>query len=178
VLDDVLVNFDAIRTQRAAQVLVDFAADGHQVILFTCHEHMWQMFKSLEADCRRLPNRFGETIELIPDRSPDEPAIVAEIAEIAEEAPKEKKPRKPRRVIVQEVIAPEPVDFYDYPFVERIEQETVRTPVTAESTSSEAATVTEYTVPAAETTYEWLIDEEDDHYYDRLFRDHLEPRRA
>ncbi len=170
VLDDVLVNFDAVRTQRAAEVLMNFATAGHQVMIFTCHEHMWQMFKTLNADCRRLPNRFGETVELIPDEpSPDE----ATVEEVVEEIPKSKKSRKPRRVVVQEVIAPEPVDFYDYPFVERIEQETVRTP-----TLSETDVVTEYTIPVAETTYEWLIDEEDDHYYDRLFRDHLEPRRA
>jgi hypothetical protein len=31
---------------------------------------------------------------------------------------------------------------------------------------------------SAETSYEWLIYEEDDHYYDRLYRDHLQPRRA
>jgi uncharacterized protein YhaN len=173
VLDDVLVNFDAVRTQRAAEVLVDFAAGGHQLMIFTCHEHMWQMFKALSADCRRLPNRFGETIELIPD----EPIVEAIVEEVVDELPvveepKVKKPRKTRRVVVQEVIAPEPVDFYDYPFTERIEQETIRTPVAVE-----AATVTEYTVPVAETTYEWMIDEEDDRY-DRLFRDHLEPRRA
>jgi len=73
---------------------------------------------------------------------------------------------------VQEVIAPEPVDFYDYPFVERIEQETVRTPAAVSNV------VTEYTVPVAETTYEWLIDEEEENDYAPLFRDHLEPRRA
>ncbi|MDZ4658597.1 MAG: AAA family ATPase [Bythopirellula sp.] len=170
VLDDVLVNFDAVRTQRAAEVLRDFAAGGHQVMLFTCHEHMWQMFKTLDTDCRRLPNRFGETVEIIPD----EPFVVEEIieAEIIEKGPKPKKPRKQRRVIVQEVIAPEPVDFYDYPFVERIEQETVRTPAAVSNV------VTEYTVPVAETTYEWLIDEEEENDYAPLFRDHLEPRRA
>jgi uncharacterized protein YhaN len=171
ILDDVLVNFDAIRTQRAAEVLVDFAEAGHQVILFTCHEHMWQMFKSLQADCRRLPSR-GEKVELVPDEP--EP-IVEEPAAIVEEAPQPKKPRKPRRVVVQEVVAPEPVDFYDYPFTERIEQQTV--PVSVATELAEA-TITEYTVPAAETSYEWLIDEEDDHYYDRLFKDHLQPRRG
>jgi uncharacterized protein YhaN len=173
VLDDVLVNFDAVRTQRAAEVLMDFATAGHQLLLFTCHEHMWQMFQALQADCRRLPNRFGETFEIIPD----EPFVVAEpvalIEEVIEEEEPKPKKRRPRRVVVQEVIAPEPVDFYDYPFVERIEQETIRTPAIVET-----AMVTEYTVPAAETTYEWLIDEEDGNHYDRLFRDHLEPRRA
>jgi hypothetical protein len=128
------------------------------------------MFKELNADCRRLPIR-GERIEMIPD----ELAAIPEPETVVEEALKPKKQRKPRRVVVQEVVAPEPVDFYDYPFTERIEQQTVRVPLAVEHAE---ATVTEYTVPAAETSYEWLIDEEDDHYYDRLFRDHLQPRRA
>lgn len=171
VLDDVLVNFDAIRTQRAAEVLINFAQAGHQVMLFTCHEHMWQMFKALHADCRRLPNRFGETIDLVPDESVFVEPVVEEAIE---PEPKPKKPRKPRRVIVQEVISPEPVDFYDYPFVERIEQETLRTPVTVES---KAATVVEYTEPVAETSYEWLLDDGETRYFDRHFHDHLESRK-
>lgn len=176
VLDDVLVNFDAIRTKRAAEVLMQFAADGHQVMLFTCHEHMWQMFKELNADCRRLPSRVGDTVELIPDEPvvvEPEPAPTVEevVAEpVVEEAPKTK--RRKRRVVVQEVVAPEPVDFYDYPFVERIEHETVRLPVAAEAVSS----AREFSVPTAETTYEWTVDEEQPLRFDRHFRDHLEPR--
>ncbi len=38
-LDDVLVNFDAERAKAAAAVLRDFAAAGHQLLIFTCHEH-------------------------------------------------------------------------------------------------------------------------------------------
>ena len=60
VLDDVLVNFDVGRARRAAEVLCEFAAAGHQTLFFTCHEHMWQMFKELDADCRRLPVRRGQ----------------------------------------------------------------------------------------------------------------------
>ena len=40
VLDDVLVNFDEERSQAATEVLRDFAAKGHQVLLFTCHRHL------------------------------------------------------------------------------------------------------------------------------------------
>ena len=40
VLDDVLVNFDADRAKAAAAVLRDFAAAGHQLLVFTCHEHI------------------------------------------------------------------------------------------------------------------------------------------
>ncbi|HET6879238.1 MAG TPA: AAA family ATPase, partial [Pirellulales bacterium] len=43
VLDDVLVNFDAKRARAAANVLREFAEEGHQVLLFTCHEHLWKL---------------------------------------------------------------------------------------------------------------------------------------
>lgn len=75
VLDDVLVNFDAGRSKIAARVLQDFAKQGHQLLLFTCHEHVWQMFRDLQIDCRRLPNRFGEEE---PEPIVAEPELVAE----------------------------------------------------------------------------------------------------
>ncbi len=98
VLDDVLVNFDAVRAQRAAEVLCDFAAGGHQLLVFTCHEHVWQMFQSTDADCRRLPGRSGKPI--------DEPT----------EAPVEPPVGEPE--VEDDATVLEPVLFYDYPFVE------------------------------------------------------------
>ncbi len=80
VLDDVLVNFDAVRTQRAAEVLGEFAAGGHQLLVFTCHEHMWQMFKELDADCRRLPSRSAKAI-------PEPIEVVEEVEETIVEEP-------------------------------------------------------------------------------------------
>jgi hypothetical protein len=56
VLDDVLVNFDINRARAAAAVLRDFAAAGHQLLVFTCHEHLAAMFKSLGVQVRRLPS--------------------------------------------------------------------------------------------------------------------------
>ena len=56
VLDDVLVNFDSRRAEAAAAVLRDFAAAGHQVLVFTCHEHMLRMFQSLKVPAGRLPD--------------------------------------------------------------------------------------------------------------------------
>lgn len=56
VLDDVLVNFDAERAEAAAAVFVEYAAEGRQVVLFTCHEHISRLFRSLGADVRRLPS--------------------------------------------------------------------------------------------------------------------------
>jgi uncharacterized protein YhaN len=63
ILDDVFVNFDAGRTKIAASVLRDFAKQGHQLIVFTCHEHVWRMFQAIKVDARRLPNRHGDNAE-------------------------------------------------------------------------------------------------------------------
>ncbi|MGD9719790.1 MAG: AAA family ATPase [Pirellulales bacterium] len=56
VLDDVLVNFDAARARAAAVVLRDFARTGHQLLIFTCHEHIARMFRQLKAEVRELPD--------------------------------------------------------------------------------------------------------------------------
>jgi len=56
VLDDVLVNFDAQRAKAAAGVLRQFAQSGRQVLLFTCHEHLMKMFKSLKVPIAVLPD--------------------------------------------------------------------------------------------------------------------------
>ncbi len=77
ILDDVLVNFDGHRAIKAVEVLRDFAAEGHQLLVFTCHEHMAQLFKNERMDVRRLPgNRqaghdlpFSIREELPPRRS-------------------------------------------------------------------------------------------------------------
>ena len=56
VLDDVLVNFDASRARAAARVLRDFAASGYQVLMFTCHDHIRDLFHVLDVDVRVLPH--------------------------------------------------------------------------------------------------------------------------
>lgn len=55
VLDDVLVNFDVERGSAAARVLQQFAKQGRQVLLFTCHEHILEAFEDLGAEVRVLP---------------------------------------------------------------------------------------------------------------------------
>jgi hypothetical protein len=68
VLDDVLVNFDTRRARAAATMLVRFATAGHQMLLFTCHEHIAELFKSLECDVRQLPGSTdGEPKVVGPD---------------------------------------------------------------------------------------------------------------
>jgi uncharacterized protein YhaN len=78
ILDDVFVNFDAGRTKIACRVLRDFAREGHQLLVFTCHEHVWRMFQELKVDARRIPNRHGETEPEIEAQQPEPvPAPVA-----------------------------------------------------------------------------------------------------
>ena len=86
VLDDVLVNFDSGRVRAAAEVLCDFARSGHQIIMFTCHEHITDIFEEAKADIRQLPHRGGEVdarptkrrkrkVEPVADLTPPPPPV-------------------------------------------------------------------------------------------------------
>ncbi len=192
VLDDVLVNFDSIRAKRAAEVLKEFAEAGHQLLLFTCHEHMWEMFRETDADCRRLPergeHRFSDAAERESALPPPEPVVAKE--------PKPKKKRKQKEKSRQPVeprlpdppiAEPEPqAPAYHYPFAEEIVEEVVEDNI-------EQPKLIETPIPAEEQTYDWayahdaaddtpnndraiayiVAGEEPRHHYD-----HLEPRRA
>jgi hypothetical protein len=132
VLDDVLVNFDAVRTKRAAEVLMEFAAAGHQVLLFTCHEHMWQMFRELKVDCRRLPQRGTEETQNVPVALPEPTVEIEEIeTDIAPlplaPPPQVKKKKKRKKTPSPEVVVQEPE-------------------------------IIEATIPANEFSYEWTYE--------------------
>ncbi|MEM7783205.1 MAG: hypothetical protein AAF623_07620, partial [Planctomycetota bacterium] len=62
VLDDVLVNFDGQRAKAAADLLCEFSRNGYQILMFTCHDHMRDMFQALGADVRILP-RHKDVVE-------------------------------------------------------------------------------------------------------------------
>ncbi len=55
ILDDVLVNLDAKRAEATVELLCDFAKEGRQLLFFTCHEHIKQMFIQANVDIRVLP---------------------------------------------------------------------------------------------------------------------------
>lgn len=91
-LDDVLVNFDTERAGAAIAVLRDFAASGRQVLVFTCHEHIYQMFQAagLTAVClpsggRPIPKPIAPPAPALPP-PPEQPEPVRE------------PPKRPRRV--------------------------------------------------------------------------------
>ena len=96
VLDDVLVNFDVGRAKAAAAVLRDFAESGHQVLVFTCHEHIAKLFKQIKAEVRQLPDN-------------------AEPQAIAADQPA-RRPRRPRHEVAAES-EPEPEEVETEPAV-------------------------------------------------------------
>jgi uncharacterized protein YhaN len=64
VLDDVLVNFDAERTALAIDAISEFADLGHQVLFFTCHAHVNELFSGLDVDSRELELRAAHAPRL------------------------------------------------------------------------------------------------------------------
>ena len=63
VLDDVLVNFDEQRTQAAVEVVQDFAAAGHQVLLFTSHLSLAKSFEGRGISPIWLPDYHAHLSE-------------------------------------------------------------------------------------------------------------------
>ena len=55
ILDDVLVNFDRDRARFAAKTLLQFARQGHQVMMFTCHQHVVDIFQEIGVEVRVMP---------------------------------------------------------------------------------------------------------------------------
>lgn len=54
VLDEVLVNFDPVRTEAAIRALFGFA-QRHQVLLFTCHPEVVACCRAVQPDCHVIP---------------------------------------------------------------------------------------------------------------------------
>lgn len=66
VLDDVFVNFDQMRTEAAVDTLIDFARQGHQVLLFTCHLHLAHLFEQRGIIPQWLPSHHGPLLDSDP----------------------------------------------------------------------------------------------------------------
>ncbi|RIK77478.1 MAG: hypothetical protein DCC68_17210 [Planctomycetota bacterium] len=88
ILDDVLVNFDVHRARAAVAALADFARSGHQVFVFTCHEHIEALFRREGADARRLPG-CGDSEPRAIETPSAKPAVV-------EAEPRRAKVRRPK----------------------------------------------------------------------------------
>jgi hypothetical protein len=102
-LDDVLVNYDSDRAKAAAEVLRDFAAAGQQVLVFTCHEHIFKLFKALHVAAACLPSNAspsdGPVLLEAGERKKERPPAVPEprrrrrkVAALVEEEERDEKP--------------------------------------------------------------------------------------
>ena len=113
ILDDVFVNYDAGRTRTACVVLREFAKQGHQLLVFTCHEHVWRMFQDIKVDCRRIPTRNGELIDEGPLEPQPEPVPEPEpepiVAVVEPPAPEPIPEPKSEPVPEPVAVVPEPV---------------------------------------------------------------------
>ncbi len=95
VLDEVLVNFDRPRAAAAAAVFAEFAAAGHQLLVFTCHEHIADLFRGLRCDVRRLPAHSDATPKIV---RPD----VDEQASVAVEPPRRRREKRTKELSIGE----------------------------------------------------------------------------
>ena len=55
ILDDIIVNFDEQRAEAAVDLLLEFAAEGHQILFFTCHLHLAQALQRKGIEPNWLP---------------------------------------------------------------------------------------------------------------------------
>lgn len=78
VLDDVFVNFDAERARAAAETIRDFATAGHQVLIFTCHDHIVDTFRNLGVDVRSLPQALDIANQAGPDAAANDTDLLPE----------------------------------------------------------------------------------------------------
>ncbi len=138
VLDDVLVNFDRDRAVSAARTLKTFAELGHQVMMFTCHDHIVEIFHDIDVEVRRLPAQGepGRATVLLPEvyepeaygqeeyveedeveeQEVEEPAAEFDTEE-RQDAPeppriryvkKDLKKPEPKTIVVERTVTPEP----------------------------------------------------------------------
>ncbi|MGV3483015.1 MAG: AAA family ATPase [Planctomycetaceae bacterium] len=109
ILDDVLVNFDHSRAMHAARTLKTFAEMGHQVLMFTCHEHISKIFQEIDVQVRLLPPQGapGRAMVLEPVKAV-EPAIVAAVEPTIE--PPSEEPVVAEQEVVEIAVAEEPAD--------------------------------------------------------------------
>jgi uncharacterized protein YhaN len=122
ILDDVLVNFDHSRAMHAARTLKTFAEMGHQVLMFTCHEHISKIFQEIDVQVRLLPPQGtpGRATILEPTREVYHPLPTEEDEEepvVESMIPEEVASQEPEEV--EEPIMEEPV--YEEPVVVQIE---------------------------------------------------------
>lgn len=140
VLDDVLVNFDRKRAIDAAKTLKTFAELGHQVMMFTCHDHIAQIFHDIDVQVRLLPaqGRPGvatimpppvrEEIEYEPEELLEEEPYLEEVPPYEEPEELEAEEELEPVLEIEEEPEPEPILVQIQPPPPRIEPQPLPPP--------------------------------------------------
>lgn len=55
IMDDLFVNFDEERTEAAVECLIEVAGEGQQILFFTCHQHLAELFQKKQVQPLFLP---------------------------------------------------------------------------------------------------------------------------
>jgi len=63
ILDDIFVNFDQERTEAAVETILKFA-ESRQVLFFTCHQHLAQLFEAQDVEPIWLPSLAATATKL------------------------------------------------------------------------------------------------------------------
>lgn len=117
VLDDVLVNFDRNRALYAARTLKTFAEMGHQVMMFTCHKHIAEIFQEIDVQVRCLPAQSTPGRATIMAKEIVQPAAVEMyIQPVVEE-------------LQEELVYDEPEPVFEEEVYEEPVQETIVVPI-------------------------------------------------
>ena len=77
IMDDLFVNFDQERTEAAADCLIDVARNGQQVLFFTCHEHIAELFRKKQVEPLWLPGHKVAWDAMKPET--DDPAAASSL---------------------------------------------------------------------------------------------------
>ena len=118
ILDDVLVNFDSERAMHAAKTLKTFAELGHQVMMFTCHQHIVDIFHAIDVEVRMMPPQGvpGRATVLLPEvleeeSYEEEDEYEEEVLEEVSDEREEVEVEEPRPVVLATPVEPiaEPV---------------------------------------------------------------------
>ena len=90
IMDDLFVNFDEERTRAAADCLIEIASEGQQILFFTCHQHLAELFQQKKVEPLWLPgHKVAYDIHKAEDEAAafigvDEQAIESAVADSAE----------------------------------------------------------------------------------------------